>query len=612
MSVVAVARTRRALTDAFGEARKGWSPWYTAAAVLVALAALVPAVAPSWVHVDSLADGLYLALAATGLWISVGLAGMPSLGQGAFMAIGAFTVALLTAKAGWPALPATLVGVAAAAAGGVVAAIGVVRLKPVFVAVTTWILTWTVVIFLLAFPSVSGGAQGIVVPLTLSVTAHYELALALLVLAVLASASFARGRVGIELRAARARPSAVEALGVATARRRFGAFVSSAAIGGLAGALSVQLGGVADAGAYGPYLSFKLLVAVLIGGVASAFGPAVGVAALALVTGAAGALGSLEGVASERFDPMLAALFLLAVLARGGVGIVPAVRRRFEEPRTSLDRGSPASAVPSAALVARPASESTLLSAQGLTKRFGALAAADDVSLEVRSGEVCALVGPNGSGKTTVLRLLAGAITPDAGRVLLDGTDLTRSPSRDRAKRGVVRTLQGSAAFGELTSLENVLVGARLRSRYGGGLRTTAATPLARAEDAASRREALAALDDVGLAWAADVRAGELAGPEQRLLAVAAALASRPRALLLDEPSAGGSLEDTRKLAALLGRLRESGVAVLLVEHNLRLVRSVADRIVVMAAGSVIATGSPAAVAANADVRAAYLGTGTL
>jgi branched-chain amino acid transport system ATP-binding protein/branched-chain amino acid transport system permease protein len=608
VSAVAAARTRRALAEALVEARTAWGPWYTAAAVFVALAALLPTGAPSWVHIDSLADGLYLALAATGLWISVGLAGMPSLGQGAFMAIGAFAVALLTAKAGWPALPATLVGVAAAAAGGVVAAVGVVRLRPVFVAVTTWILTWTVVIFLLAFPSVSGGAQGIVVPLTLSVTAHYELALALLVLAVLASASFARGRVGIELRAARARPSAVEALGVATARRRFGAFVSSAAIG----ALSVQLVGVADAGAYGPYLSFKLLVAVLIGGAGSAFGPAVGVAALALVTGAAGVLGSLEGVASERFDPMLAALFLLAVLALGGIGIVPAVRRRFEDPRTSLDRDQVGSAPATTALAARPASESTLLSAQGLTKRFGALAAADGVSLDVCSGEVCALVGPNGSGKTTVLRLLAGALAPDAGRVLLDGTDLTQTPPRDRAKHGVVRTLQGSAAFGELTALENVLVGARLRSRYGGGLRTTAATPLARAEDAASRREALAALEDVGLAWAADVPAGELAGPEQRLLAVAAALASRPRALLLDEPSAGGSLDDTRKLAALLGRLRERGVAVLLVEHNLRLVRSVADRIVVMAAGSVIASGSPASVAANADVRAAYLGTGTL
>jgi ABC-type branched-subunit amino acid transport system permease subunit len=172
-------RTGAALAEAAREARAGWSPWHTGAVVLVLLAALVPAAAPSWVHLDSLANDLYLALAATGLWITVSLAGMPSLGQGAFMALGAFTVALLTAKAGWPALPATLIGVVVAAAGGVLAGIGVVRLRPVFIAVTTWILTWTVVLFLLAFRSVSGGAQGLVVPATLSVDAHYELALAL-------------------------------------------------------------------------------------------------------------------------------------------------------------------------------------------------------------------------------------------------------------------------------------------------------------------------------------------------------------------------------------------------------------------------------------------------
>ena len=224
-------------------------------------------------HVDSLANGFYLALAATGLWIAVGLAGMPSLGQGAFMAIGAFTVAVLTAKAGWPALPATLVGALMAAAAGVVTGIGVVRLRPVFIAVTTWILTWTVGLFLLAFRSVSGGAQGLVVPSGLSVDAHYELALALLVAAILVAASLARGRVGIELRAARQRPAAAAALGVATARRRLGAFVAAAAIGGLAGGLAVQLAGVADAVDYGPYLSFRLFVAVLIGGAASALGP---------------------------------------------------------------------------------------------------------------------------------------------------------------------------------------------------------------------------------------------------------------------------------------------------------------------------------------------------
>ena len=603
-------RTGMALAEAARDARAAWRPWHAWAAVLVALVALVPAAAPSWVHVDSLANGFYLALAATGLWITVGLAGMPSLGQGAFMAIGAFTVALLTAKAGWPALPATLVGVLAAVAAGIVTGIGVVRLRPVFIAVTTWILTWTVTLFLLAFPSVSGGAQGIVVPTGLSVDAHYEVALALLVATILAAASLARGGVGIELRAARELPAAAAALGVATARRRLGAFVASAAIGGLAGGLAVQLAGVADAGDYGPYLSFRLFVAVLIGGAASAFGPAAGVAGLALVTGAAGLLGSFEGVDSARFDPMLASLLLLAVLALGGEGIIPLLQSLRRRRRVAFERRESAVVVPVPRTT--PRVDRPVLVADSLTKRFGAVVAANDVSLELIPGEVCALVGPNGSGKTTVLRLLAGVHRPDAGNVFFDGLDLGGAPPRERARKGLVRTLQGSAAFDELTSLENLIVGAGLRRIRGGALRTAFATPLARSEDAATRATARDALAEVGLTWAADARAGELAGPEQRLLAVAAALATRPRALLLDEPSAGSSLADVRRLDALLARLRDRGVAVLLVEHNLRLVRAVADRVIVMAAGAVIAAGSPQAVAADPDVRAAYLGRAVL
>ncbi len=492
------ARTGTALAAAARDARAGWRLRHTGAVVLVALAAFVPAIAPSWVHVDSLANGFYLALAATGLWIAVGLAGMPSLGQGAFMAIGAFTVAVLTAKAGWPAFPATIVGVLTAAAAGVVTGMGVVRLRPVFIAVTTWILTWAVTIFLLAFRSVSGGAQGLVVPSALSVEAHYELALALLVAAILVAASLARGGVGIELRAARQRPAAAAALGVDTARRRLGAFVAAAAVGGLAGGLAVQLAGVADAGDYGPYLSFRLFVAVLIGGVASALGPAAGVAGLALVTGAAGLLGNLEGVESARFDPMLAALLLLAVLALGGDGIVPALRALVVRPRAAFERESPpvsTSAPRTPARANRP-----VLVAESLTKRFGSVVAADDVSLELAPGEICALIGPNGSGKTTVLRLLAGVHRPDAGSVVLDGSALDAAPPRERARRGVVRTLQGSAAFAELTALENLMVGAGLRRVHGGALSTAFATPLARAEDAVTRTAALAALADVGLA----------------------------------------------------------------------------------------------------------------
>jgi ABC-type branched-subunit amino acid transport system ATPase component/ABC-type branched-subunit amino acid transport system permease subunit len=605
-------RTGTALAEAAREARAACGPWHAVAAVFLVLAALLPLAAPSWVHVDSLANGFYLALAATGLWITVGLAGMPSLGQGAFMGIGAFTVALLTAKAGWPAIPATLVGVVAAGAAGILAGVGVVRLRPVFIAVTTWILTWTVTLFLLAFRSVSGGAQGIVVPSGLSVDAHYEVALALLAITIVLGASLARTGAGIELRAARQVPAAAAALGVATARRRLGAFVASAAVGGLAGGLAVQLAGVADAGEYGPYLSFRLLVAVLIGGVASAFGPAAGVAGLALVTGAAGVLGAVEGVDSARFDPMLAALLLLAVLALGGEGIVPLLRSLVPWPRREFERReSPLAATPrrSPAPAEPPA---PLLVADSLTKRFGNVVGVDAVSLELAPGEVCALVGPNGSGKTTVLRLLAGVYPPDAGTVVFDGVDFADTPPRGRARQGLVRTLQGSAAFGELTVLENLIVGAGLRRVHGGALRAAFATPLARSEDAETRAAARAALSDVGLTWAADARAGELAGPEQRLLAVAAALATRPRAVLLDEPSAGASLADVRRLDALLADLRERGVAVLLVEHNLRLVRAVADRVIVMAAGAVIAAGSPQAVSADPDVRTAYLGRAAL
>jgi ABC-type branched-subunit amino acid transport system ATPase component/ABC-type branched-subunit amino acid transport system permease subunit len=604
------ARTQGALAGAVRDARDAWTPWHSAAAVLVVLAAFVPVVAPSWVHVDSLANGFYLALAATGLWLTIGLGGMPSLGQGAFMAIGALTVGLLTAKAGWPALPATLVGVVAAATGGVLAGAGVVRLRPVFIAVTTWILTWTVAIFLLAFPSVTGGADGIVLPAGISVTTHYEIALALLVVAVLIAASLARGGPGIELRAARQVPAAASALGVWTARLRLGAFVASAAVGGLAGGLSVQLAGVADPSAYGPYLSFKLLVAVLIGGVVSALGPTAGIAGLAVVTGAAGLLGSVENVESARFDPMLAALLLLAVLALGGDGIVPLVRRLVSRSTEGPVRTPPL--IVSQPFSERPPAQPSILAADALTKRFGSLVAADGVSLELSPGEVCALIGPNGSGKTTVLRLLAGVYRPDGGRVLLDGNDLGELPPRERARLGVVRTLQNSAAFGDLTALENLLVGMGLRREHGGALRSAFATPLAREEDARLRAEARGALADVGLAWAADVRAGDLAGPEQRLVAVAAALATKPRVLLLDEPSAGSSLDDVRRLDALLSRLRAGGASILLVEHNLRLVRSVADTVIVMAAGAVIAAGTPRDVAADSDVREAYLGRAAL
>ncbi len=591
--------TRAALGDAARDARRSWTHWGTAAAAAVVVAALLPAVVPS-LQYDSIASSLYLALAATGLAFAVGLAGIPSLGQGAFMGIGAFGAALLQAKADWPTVPAIVVGTLVAATAGLVTGLGVARLRGVLVAVSTWILTWLVALTLIAFPELSGGSQGLVVPAPdLSSVDHYEFALALVVLAMLAFFALRRGAVGLALASVRQHAGAAVALGVPVARLRLGAFVASAAIGGLAGALAVQLAGVADPGEYGPFRSFELFVAVMLGGTTAAAGGLVGVGVLALLARAADPLGRLEAVSAERLKTLLAAIILLIVLGLGDEGAIPALRRRLARPRRPPSVSRPARLT---------AAATDALSARGLTKHYGALAAADDVDIDLHPGEIHALLGPNGSGKTTVLRLLTGTLRADRGEVVWRGRPVTELGPRDRVLWGIVGTLQATAVFGDLTALENVLVGGSLRRDFGGPVRTLFATPRSRSEDERMRRLALETLAGVGLEGAACRRADELPSFDRRLLMIASALATRPQALLLDEPAAGASAQELDNFAAILRRLRDEGLGILLVEHNLRLVRAVADRATVLEAGLVIARGTPEEVGRDPAVRAAYLG----
>ena len=220
-----------------------------------------------------------------------------------------------------------------------------------------------------------------------------------------------------------------------------------------------------------------------------------------------------------------------------------------------------------------------------------------------------ALVGPNGSGKTTALRAARRdrrARTRAASS--LDGADVTAEPPARRARRGLVRTLQSNGVFPELTALENAIVGASLRARHRGAMRALFATPKARRDAAAVQARALGALHAVGLERRRDDRADSLTTAEQRLLMVAAALAAEPTVLLLDEPSAGAGAGDLDRLTRILGDLRARGLSVLVVEHNLGLVRAVAQEVVVLDAGRRLASGTPDEVARNPAVREAYFG----
>jgi branched-chain amino acid transport system ATP-binding protein len=250
---------------------------------------------------------------------------------------------------------------------------------------------------------------------------------------------------------------------------------------------------------------------------------------------------------------------------------------------------------------------SPLLDLEAMTRNFGGLRAVAGVSFGVRAGEISALIGPNGAGKTTLFNLVSGFLRPHGGRVRLAGEDITARAPQHIAARGLVRTFQRVHLFADMTALENVLVGLHLHTR--GGLAAALLRPPAtRAQSARARAAADALLARVGLAARGHDVAGTLAFGEQRLLEIARALAARPRLLLLDEPAAGLNPAETERLGTLLRDIRDEGVTVLFVEHDMNLVMGIADTVVVLDFGEKIAEGTPDEIQRHPRVLEAYLG----
>ncbi len=571
----------------------------------IAAALLLPWLPGLPLYWVSLANQIGIAaIIATGLVVLTGVAGMTSFAQAALMGFGAYASALLSTTYGvspWLGLPAAVLaaGIAAFAMGAVT-----LRLSGHYLALGT--IAWGVSLyFLFANLDVLGRNDGIsgIPPLSLFGWKLIDVRASAMVIglgligAMVASLHLLDSRWGRALRALRGGALAAASMGVPLGRARMLAFVYAAVLAGFAGWLFAHLQRAVNPTPFGLVAGIQYLLMTVIGGAAFLPGALLGAAAVVLVNNALQDLLPRllgEGVSAET---IVFGVVLVLMLQAAPTGLWPLLGLKPKPRHHAASDAMPRRAVAEAGRV--------MLRAEGLRRQFGGLVAVADLSLTLHAGELLGLIGPNGAGKSTSFNLLSGVDRPDAGRVELAGQDVTGLAAAEMAQRGLARSFQHARLVASLSVIENVALGAHLRGHAG---------PLAailrrdRAEEAHIFAEAARQLARCGLAELADQPATSLALGQQRIVEIARALCADPAVLLLDEPAAGLRHGEKQQLAVLLRQLRAEGMAILLVEHDMEFVMSLADRLVVVDFGTLIAEGAPEQVRRNPAVIEAYLG----
>jgi ABC-type branched-subunit amino acid transport system ATPase component/ABC-type branched-subunit amino acid transport system permease subunit len=549
-------------------------------------------------------------LVAIGLNLLNGYAGQVSLGHGALVAIGAYTVALAMVDHQWSFWPAALLAMVAAAAVGAVMALPAFRLSTWYFALITLGFAEVMEGLLTEWRGLTHGFAGVVgIPKpvlfghTFTSADLYWLALSLVVLAIAGVANLLRSRFGRALVAVRDNPVAATAAGVSLVRIKMLAFVASAAMAGLAGALFAVQKTVVTPDDFTAEFSIFFLLMVVLGGAGRLWGPVVGAVVFFLVPELLAALQSWRMLIYG-----VALLLLMLYAPHGLVGAIEVGWKRLRA-RLGLSNIPPTPRFGVARRAVEPVAGAAL-SVRDVEKRFGGVAALAGVSLEVAAGTTHAIVGPNGSGKTTLLNMISGFYPVDAGAILIDGRSVVGMAPHRIARDGVGRTFQTPRMLPQLSVLDNALLGAFPAERQG-ALAAALRLPRARREQAASLDEAMRYLDFVGLGDRAMESAGELPHGQQRLAEIARALVGRPRLLLLDEPAAGLSLAELDRLGELVTAIGALGTTVVIVEHHLELVANICKSVTVLERGAVLASGTPAEVFSHDEVIAAYMGSQT-